>query len=243
MNELVRMYHNLLEDYARAAFWWRQAGVDKTNDYPASSVHLAESYWRLGNQPMADELLAKVPPNIHTVKLLADMGETAKAVQLAEAVARGGNPHIAYMLAGDAYRIAGNYTKALEMYQKVLNVSATGQGKGRIDREHGRAWASIEAIQLFQLTDVKKVPDGTYRDSSLGYEGPVDVEVVVRDKRIESVRVTDHKEKQFYSALSDTPKKIIKKQGVQGVDATSGATITSEAIINATAKALAGAGK
>jgi uncharacterized protein with FMN-binding domain len=51
--------------------------------------------------------------------------------------------------------------------------------------------------------------------------------------------VTKHKEKQFYSALSDIPRQIIKKQSVKGVDATSRATITAEAVINATAKALA----
>jgi uncharacterized protein with FMN-binding domain len=48
-----------------------------------------------------------------------------------------------------------------------------------------------------------------------------------------------HREKQYYSSLTDTPAKIIAKQGVKGVDSTSSATITSEAIINATAKALA----
>ncbi len=38
--------------------------------------------------------------------------------------------------------------------------------------------------------------------------------------------------------MTETPKKIIQKQGLQGVDATTSATITSEAIINATAQAL-----
>jgi uncharacterized protein with FMN-binding domain len=98
---------------------------------------------------------------------------------------------------------------------------------------------SIEAIRLFELTDVAKVADGKYRASSLGYEGPIEVEVEVRAGRIEAVRITDHKEKQFYSALRDVPEQIIKKQGVRGVDATSRATITAEAVINATAKALA----
>ena len=54
---------------------------------------------------------------------------------------------------------------------------------------------------------------------------------------------TRHHEKQFYSAIEDTTAQIVKEQGFTGIDATSGATITSEAIINATAKALAGAEK
>jgi len=55
--------------------------------------------------------------------------------------------------------------------------------------------------------------------------------------------VTKPTEKQFYSAMNDTTTKILAKQSVRGVDATSGATITSEAIINATAKALASGAK
>jgi hypothetical protein len=66
------------------------------------------------------------------------------------------------------------------------------------------------------------------------------VEVTVKGGRIEAVRVTKHEEKQFYSALTDTPGQIVRKQGVKGVDAVTGATMTSEAIIKATAKSLAG---
>ena len=80
----------------------------------------------------------------------------------------------------------------------------------------------------------------------LGQRGLVDrtvqdvhVEVAVRGGRIASVEVTKHKEKQYYTALTETPRKIIEKQGLKGVDATTSATITAEAIINATAKALA----
>jgi uncharacterized protein with FMN-binding domain len=50
--------------------------------------------------------------------------------------------------------------------------------------------------------------------------------------------VTKHREKQFYAAITDTPAQIIRKQSVKGIDATSRATITSEAIVTATAKAL-----
>ncbi|MFZ9092941.1 MAG: FMN-binding protein [Planctomycetaceae bacterium] len=52
------------------------------------------------------------------------------------------------------------------------------------------------------------------------------------------MRVTRHREKQFYSSIEETPVRILKAQSVNGVDATTGATITSEAIINATAKGM-----
>jgi uncharacterized protein with FMN-binding domain len=243
MLALGNMYHNLLEDYARAAFWWRAAGVEKSGNPPGAAAHLAECYWRLGSKQMAVEMIRSKPQTSPMIKLWADMGETNQALQLAERLVRGGYPSMAYLYAGDACRVGGQNAKAIDYYQKVLAVKAEGNQKARIEREQDRARASLEAIRLFALSDVRKVPDGAYRDSSLGYEGQIEVEVVVRDKRIEDVRVTKHKEKQFYSALTDTPRKIIARQGVKGVDATSSATITSEAIINATAKALAGAAK
>jgi uncharacterized protein with FMN-binding domain len=192
---------------------------------------------------MAVDLLGKLPPAYQSVKLWADLGQTRKALQLAEAFARNSNADIAYLYAGDACRVAGDFPQALKYYQKVIDTPATGKASKRIEKDVARARANIEGIKLYELSDVSRVPDGTYKSSSLGYEAQVAVAVVVRDQKIDSVQVTQHREKQFYSALTDTPKKIIAKQGVKGVDATSGATITSEAIINATAKALAAAAK
>jgi uncharacterized protein with FMN-binding domain len=93
-------------------------------------------------------------------------------------------------------------------------------------------------VKLFDGLDLAKIADGTYKAESQGYEAPVVVEVTVKAGKIDAVKVVQHREKQFYSSISDTPARIIAKQGVKGVDATSGATITSEAIINASAKAL-----
>jgi uncharacterized protein with FMN-binding domain len=241
MLELGRMYHDLLEDYARSAFWYRAVGAEKDpQEYAQSAVTLAECYWRLGNREMAVELLGRVPTTYSAVKLWADLGETDKAIQLAEEYGEGEEPDLTYLYVGDACRIAGRYPEAIAYYQKVLDAPNDATRPARVNRNRQRAKASQEAIQLFDTLDVKTVADGKYQATSLGYEGGVQVEVAVARGRIDSVRVTQHREKQFYSALTDTPQKIIAKQDVRGVDATSGATITSEAIINATAKALAG---
>jgi uncharacterized protein with FMN-binding domain len=238
MQELGRMYHDFEEDYARAAFWWRKAGLERARQSPAS-VKLAQSYWKLGNKQMAVELLNRLPIYSNTIKLWADMGETSKALQLSEAYARAGYSDIAYLYAGDACRILGRYNEAIDYYEKVLKTSATGQAAKRIQRNQSRARANIEGIKVFDSLDISRIADGTYQGSCLGYAGDVNVVVVVRSGRIESVAVTSHKEKQFYSALTATPKQIVAKQGLKGIDAVSGATITSEAIINATARALA----
>jgi len=62
---------------------------------------------------------------------------------------------------------------------------------------------------------------------------------VIEWETISSEKKSSRKEKQFFTSITDTIGQIRAKQGVKGVDATSGATMTSEAIINATAKALA----
>src|SRR5262245_16107262 len=242
MVELGRMYHNLLQDHARAAFWWRQAGVEQTNSPPGVSVHLAECFWRLGNKQMALDHLRKAKSIPYdAIKLLADMGEAPEALRLVEHIAKNPNNqlHFAYLYGADACRVAGRYGEAVKYYEKVLALPADGQQKGQIERCQKRAAESLAAIKLFELLDVKQIADGKYKSSAIGYEGPIEVEVAVSSGKIEAVRITQHREKQFYSAMTDTPAKIIAKQGVKGVDATSSATITSEAIINATAKALA----
>jgi uncharacterized protein with FMN-binding domain len=238
MNSLGVMYHHLHEDHARAAFWWQKARVDKSKQFPRSSVHLAECYWNLGSKAMALELINSRDPQFQTIKLLADLGETDQALRLSARGVRD-SPSMAYLYAGDACRVAERFDDAVDYYRKALDVEATGKRKKRIENDHKRARASMAAIRLFETLDVGKVPDGIFQADSIGYVGPVRIAVTVKGGRITDVRVVQHREKQFYSAITDTTRKIMAKQGVRGVDATSSATITSEAIINATAKALA----
>jgi uncharacterized protein with FMN-binding domain len=236
------MYFNLFQDYARAAYWWQRAGVVLGEP---ESVSLAECYFRLGNKKMAQELLVDPDrPRANNrlfqgmVKLWGDMGEPAKALKIADLILKsGGEPQMTHLLAGDACRVSGQYANAMKHYQQALDAPVAG--KGRVEQTIRRARENLEAVKLFELSDPRRVRDGKHRSSSQGYEGPVEVEVEVQAGRIESVRIVRHTEKQFYAALTDVPRQIIQKQGVKGVDATSRATITAEAVINATAKALA----
>ena len=234
MATLGSMYHNLFQDYARAAYWWRQGG--KAQD----SVGLAECYFKLGSKPMAVQTLnqlRQVPPA--AIKLWGDMGETEKAIKLSRLFEKSNAADVGYLYAGDACRFAGRFREALAYYEKALAVPDTE----RNERNKTRARASIEAIRLFETFDLSKVADGVYTESSQGYEGPITVEVKVAGGRITDVKVVKHREKQYYAAITDTTAQVIRKQSVKGIDATSRATITSEAIINATAKALQGGTK
>lgn len=241
METLGRMYFDFFQDYPRAAFWLRAAGVERSTD--PQGVRLAECYWRMGSRQMAVELLQKLPGYYHSIKLWADMGEIDRAVALAEAFIPYGYPDMAYLSAGDACRTAERLDEAVKYYEQVLKVPAAGRAANRIEKNKVRARANIESIKLYDALDLSRVPDGKYSGMSPAYAGDLFIEVTVASGRIQTVVVTRHQEKQFYSAISDTTGQIVKNQRLTGIDATTGATITSEAIINATAKALAGAMK
>ena len=241
MRTLGAMYHNLLQDYARSAFWFRLSGLEnQLNDAPQQGIVLADCYWQLGSKRMALEVLAKMKRKPYSaIKLLGDLGETDAAVKLGEAFAKSGQASTSFLYAGDACRVAGRLDDAEKYYRRAIaGIPNAEADKPHRKRDKARAEASIAAIRFYTL-DPKNVRDGKYSASSIGYEAPVHVEVAVVDGRIESVNVTQHREKQYYSSLTDTQRKILARQGVSGIDATSNATITSEAIINATAKALA----
>ena len=168
------------------------------------------------------------------------------ALVLAEASARGGYSGGAYIGAGDACRNHGRYAQAISYYRKVIALPMTyTQNKGKkqkngiLDRNQQRAQTAIDNIQTFETLDLSRIPDGTTTGTSLAYVGDLTVAVTVERGRMTSIRVTENRDKQYYSALTDTPLQLIKKQALRGVDATTGATITSQAIIDATARALA----
>ncbi len=235
METLAMMYFQLFQDYPRAAFWLLQANVGKGQ---RNSVPLGECYWRMGNRQMGLDMVSSNRLPLQAIKLLGDMGETDRAVRLADSFAKLQQPHEALLLAGDALRSAGRTSQAIAYYQNVLD-AGNARNKEYSARYRGRAQDSINALRLANQADVAKVADGSYRATSVGYNGALEVEVNVANGRMTAVRVTQHREKQFYAALTDTPAQLIKKQSVQGIDATSRATITSQAIVNAAAKALA----
>ena len=236
MKALGSMYFRFFEDYPRAAFWFQKAKVTGSE---MPGILLAECYWRLGSKEMALEMIGSTKyPNMQSVKLLGDMHETEKALKLAESFrSQNQKPH-ALILAGDACRNVGRLEDAIEYYERVIK-AASGDNNHHKQLVINRAKENMASIQLFDQANVKEVADGKYLARQTGFTGPIEVEVTVKNGTMTSVKVVRHTEKQFYSALTDTPARLIKKQSVKGIDTTSRATITSNAIINATAKALA----
>lgn len=81
---------------------------------------------------------------------------------------------------------------------------------------------------------------GSYMGKGAGRNGDVMVEVKVSDSKIEEITVKEHMETEGISdpAIEDLPKMIVDKQSTEGVEAVSGATMTSNAILEAVNDAL-----
>ena len=242
MNQLGALYASLMQDWSRAAFWWRQAGRGTSGGMGQGgfrsgyNVGLAKCYWELGNKQMAIEQLNKANGFDRSYSgallLWAEMGEHDKALEIGEQAAKKHTDR--YMICGDVCRHAGRYDEAMAFYRKAANVGAQKKSA----RLQQIASERIAGLTAEKTLDLARTRDGTYTSSSLAYTGMITVSVTVDDHRITSVKVTRHTEKQYYSSLTDIPSQIIQKQGVKGIDATTSATITSEAIVAASAKAL-----
>jgi uncharacterized protein with FMN-binding domain len=239
LNQLGTLYCSLMEDWPRAAHCWRQAGSGTSGGMGQGGyrvgyeVGLAKCYWELGSREMAVEMLQRVSRfNSGAVHLWAEMGEHDRALKMAERHAQ--TYPGAYITCGDICRHAGRYQEAINYYEKASVLDREKYARAVYDSQD-----RILALRAAQSLDLTRIRNGVYKGVSLAYAGLLEVAVTVRDHRITNVKVTRHEEKQYYSSLTDIPNQIIAKQSVQGIDATSSATITAEAIINAVAKALA----
>lgn len=85
--------------------------------------------------------------------------------------------------------------------------------------------------------------EGSYTGSAEGYNEEVELEVIVEGGSISEINITAHAETESIAepAFEETIDNIIANQSTEGVDTVSGATLSSEAVINAVDQALTGA--
>ncbi len=99
--------------------------------------------------------------------------------------------------------------------------------------------AVIEAAEKALQRASGELKDGTYRGSAQGFASEITVEVTVAQGRIAKVEVVDHDDTPFIAqnAIDQIPAAVVDAQSFE-VDAVSGATFTSNGIMNAVQDAL-----
>jgi len=262
LNTLGEMFYKLFDDYTRAAFWWQKYAERGGS---IDSLKMARCYFELGSKATAAELLSQADSsysrnNKDLIKLWAKIGEVDKALEMIESDSapsssinrvgfRGGmvnSQSEKYLIAAEICRGAGRYDDAIAYYEKVLALPESYTRPMSHHETDGKvkAESNLEATRLLKRLDLKRVPDGSYTASTIGYGGPLTIKVVIDSGNIESVEVTRHWETYSYFIMAlPTARQIVTRQGFEGVDLITGATVTSDAIINAAAIALVNAMK
>ena len=92
-----------------------------------------------------------------------------------------------------------------------------------------------KAEQAAPAAEAGTLTDGSYTAEGKGIGGTVPVTVEVKDGKIATVTVGDNSETQGIGtkAIEQLPDAIVAANGTEGVDAVSGATVTSKAIFSA----------
>jgi uncharacterized protein with FMN-binding domain len=182
----------------------------------------------------------------------AHFGEYAKAMQVLEAAMKDlppppwtimnrANVHNAM---GDLYAQMGQVERAKAEYAEAIRLYPTSDqpfGRHLLPRYVAKVRTKLDLLTFDSLATAK-LRDGTFRGRSLGYADARDVEVIltVKDGRIADIRV-NHDEKIDLNATSIVPRAIIAKQSLK-VDAVTGATVTSQAVVDGAYQALKQAG-
>ena len=101
--------------------------------------------------------------------------------------------------------------------------------------KHGLSCLAILLALALPLSALA-LENGVYRDKAPGYGGNVVLTVVIRGGRIASITTENtggEKSEYYLKAEEELTKAIIAANGLDGVDAVSGATGTSESILTA----------
>ncbi|EFM38117.1 FMN-binding domain protein, partial [[Eubacterium] yurii subsp. margaretiae ATCC 43715] len=91
--------------------------------------------------------------------------------------------------------------------------------------------------QQSQTTQDKKYKDGKYTGKARGYKSDIEVEVEIKDNKIIKIDVKQQEDPIYWNVAKTVVDRIIEKQTAQ-VDASTGATISSKAIMYAVEEAL-----
>ena len=193
------------------------------------------------------ELKAAPPGNgygrLRHAEAMVLLGDGEAAAKLLAQAHGGGHPNRGFsdvfirMRAMVLARSMGRYDLALKIAQPILKRSLTSQKWP----QWRAAWSIMNTtagnIKAIKAAKAGELRDGAYRGECRGFVGAVRVRVQVREGRINSVQRTRCKDDRPWSAATVMPKRIARKGTLQ-VDAVTGATVTSCAVIAATDNAL-----
>lgn len=140
---------------------------------------------------------------------------------------------------GDIYTEIGEIDKAKQHYHKAMELYPTSTqpyGRHLLYRQADKIQSKLN-LMAYQAIESGQLRDGVYTGKSLGYAGEdLIATVTIREGKIADIQLK-HKEKIDQGATTIIPQRIIEQQSLK-VDGITGATVTYQAILDGTLKAL-----
>jgi uncharacterized protein with FMN-binding domain len=143
---------------------------------------------------------------------------------------------------GDLYAAWGQPEEAKRHYAQAASLYPTAKppyGGHLLASRAADVQAKLDLL-TFRSLATARLRDGQYRDKALGYAGPIQVTLTVAQGKIADIQLA-HEEKIDQNACVLVPQRIVAQQSLQ-VDAISGATVTTHAIVNGVFRCLKKAG-
>ncbi len=201
----------------------------------------------------SNDLLSKIKPVPEKMKSLAPFGKTLLPVLLTGLIMLGCTE--APVLREIPARLQITDVSAAEAEPFMQNStgsagSSTAAGRTAIGSASGSARPAAAGIgnaaartQTAYTKPASGYKDGTYTGTATGFGGPVSVQVVIKSGKIADITITSasKEDAQFLQMARGVIPKILSAQ-TPNVDAVSGATYSSNGIINAVKNALSKAG-
>jgi len=215
-------------------------------DYPRANGLFSELR-KLKIDDSAKQKEARAYARFGQARCLEKMGSAAEAKSAYETLLRD-FPRLDVELLFRLGRLAearDERSEAGRYYKECVRAAAARNAEGG-DIYYGR-FILMCKIALREMAsgpvDLSKVGGGVYVGRAYGYNSMIGVRTEIRNGRICEVTVIDREDKRPFDAYTLIPQRIKQHQSLD-VDAVTGATVTSEAIINAVKQALQGkAGK
>ena len=177
---------------------------------------------------------------ITAIDIVDASGETPSYFSSAKGV-------IGKMLAGQTPNVdavSGATYSSNGIIQAVQNaLSKAGNSKTKVTKTNKKNNKTnnktTKPVEILKPSENVTYKDGTYTAEAEGFDGLVKVTVMIKNGKITAISNTNTDTKQYFNkAWQKIQPKILQKQAVYGVDTVSGATFSSNGILQAVQKAL-----
>ena len=179
---------------------------------------------------------------IASITILSAAGETASYFASAQGVISriisGQTPNVD-AVSGATYSSNGIIQAVQNALAKAGNNTATKPVKTN-KKNNKKANTTTKPVEIPKPSGNIAYKDGTYTAEADGFNGSVKVTVTIKNGKITNISNSNTDTKEYFNkAWSRIQPAILKKQAVYGVDTISGATFSSNGILEAVQKALA----